>query len=39
MGPDRWRWSDGSRFLNYSTKSGREAIRSRNPGASRAVEK
>ena len=37
--PDRWRWSDGSRFLNYTTKSGREAIRSRSPGVTGAVEK
>ena len=37
--PDRWRWSNGSHFLNYSTKSGREAIVNRNLGVTRAVEK
>lgn len=33
--PDRWRWGDGGRFLKYTTKSGRDIIASRNPGAIR----
>ena len=37
--PDRWRWRDGSCFLNYSTKGGRETIVSRNPEITRTVEK
>ena len=37
--PDRWRWIDGGKFLNYTTKDGREAITNRNPGTSRAGDK
>ena len=37
--PDRWRWMDGGRFLNYTTKDGMEVIRNRSPGATRAVDK
>lgn len=35
--PDRWRL-DGLRFLNYTTKLGRGAITSRQPGHIRAVK-
>ena len=37
--PDRWRWFDGGRYLNYTTKDGREFIANRNPGATRAEDK
>ena len=37
--PDRWRWSDGGRFLVYTTKDGREAISKRNPDTTRAAHK
>ena len=37
--PDRWRWSDGGRFLDYTTKDGREAISKRNPNTTRAADK
>ena len=37
--PNRWRWSDGGRFLNYTTKGGRETIVSRNPGVTRVAKK
>ena len=37
--PDRWRWMDGSRFLNYTTKDGRETISNRNPSATRTADK
>ena len=37
--PDKWRWKDGGRFLNYTTKGGREFIASSNPGSTRAGDK
>ena len=37
--PDRWRWIDGGKFLNYTTKDGRDSITNRNPGTSRAGDK
>ena len=37
--PDRWRWADGSRFLNYTTKMGRDSVINRIPGGRRAAEK
>ena len=30
--PDRWRWVEGCRFLNYTTKSGRDLITKRTEG-------
>ena len=37
--PDRWRWIEGGRFLDYTTKDGREFITKRHLGTSRATEK
>ena len=37
--PDRWRWGDGDKFLDYTTKGGREIITSRNQGVTRAADK
>jgi hypothetical protein len=37
--PDRWRWGDGGRFLDYTTKKGREILTSGNQGSTRAAEK
>ena len=37
--PDRWRWMDGGRFLNFTTKDGREFITNNNPGSTRAGDK
>ena len=37
--PDRWRWGDGSRFLEYTTKEGREYISSKLRSTTRAAEK
>ena len=37
--PDRWRWADGGKFLNYTTKDGRYSIINKNPGTSRACDK
>ena len=37
--PDRWRWSDEGRFLEYTTKDGRMAITNRNPGSTHAMDK
>ena len=37
--PDRWRWGDGGRFLDYTTKNGREILTSRNQGSTRAADK
>ena len=37
--PDRWRWGDGSRFLEYTTKEGKEYISSKLPSTTRAAEK
>ena len=34
--PDQWQWGNGGQFLNYTTKSGREIIASRNSGTTRA---
>ena len=36
--PDRWRWTNGGRFLDYTTKEGRESIVDRNPRVTRASE-
>ena len=36
---DWWRWGHGGHFLNYTTKSGREIIASRNSGTIRAGDK
>lgn len=33
--PDRWRWLDRGRFLNYTTKDGREFITNSNLGSTR----
>ena len=37
--PDKWRWIDGGRFLNYTTKDGRDNILNMNPGATQAADK
>lgn len=36
---DKWRWADGYRFLNYTTKLGREVVTNKNLGITRAAEK
>ena len=36
---DRWRWGDGSRFLEYTTNDGREYISSKSPSTTRAADK
>ena len=36
---DRWRWIDGGRFLNYTTKDGRDSIINRTPGSIRTADK
>ena len=37
--PDRWKWIDGGKFLDYTTKDGRINILNRNPGTTRAGDK
>lgn len=37
--PDQWRWEDGSRFLEYTTKDGREYISSKNSSTTHAADK
>ena len=37
--PDRWRWINGGKFVNYTTKDGRDSIINRNPGTTRAGDK
>jgi hypothetical protein len=37
--PDRWRWIDGSRLLDYTTKDDRDSVINKNPGATRARDK
>jgi hypothetical protein len=37
--PNRWRWIDQGRFLNYTTKDGRESIINRNPCTTHATYK
>lgn len=37
--PDQWRWIDGGRFLDYTTKDCREPIINRNPRTTRAADK
>ena len=37
--PDQWRWGDGGRFLDYTTKNGREILTSGNQGSTRAADK
>ena len=37
--PDCWRWADGGKFLDYTTKDGRDSIINKNPGTSRACDK
>ena len=39
VGPDRWRWKDNGRFLNYTTKEGQEFITNSNSGSTRAEDK
>ena len=37
--PERWRWGDGSCFLEYTTNDGREYISSKSPNTTRAADK
>jgi hypothetical protein len=37
--PDRWRWSEGCCFLDYTTKLGREFITKRMEGVNNAIDK
>ena len=37
--PDRWRWGDGGRFLDYTTKKGGDILTSRSQGSSRVADK
>ena len=36
---DRWRWTNGSRFFNHTTKMGRNSVIIRIPGVTRAAKK
>lgn len=35
---DWWRWIDGGRFLDYTTKDGKNSILNKNPGVTRAAD-
>lgn len=37
--PKKWRWKNGSHFLNYTFKVGKDSIINRNPGTTRMVDK
>lgn len=37
--PDRWRWIDRGRFLEYTTKDGHDNILNMNSGTTRAAHK